>query len=225
MLSLALTFLSRLVAQLGFVNGPLIGGAFTTCSTWRWCEFVVPKLRFPWLISCLGFYVNLPIGGVVASLLLFKRIPEQISKNTFLEVLWTLSLARDLDIIGFIFFISASIQLLLGLEYGGNQYSWNSATVLGLLCGAIATFVVFGAWEYHMGQDAMLPGSLIKRRVIWSSSLMFAMLFGLTVPMLFYMPIYFQLIRGKSALDSGVAMLPTVLGQLVAAVISGVMSK
>ncbi len=97
--------------------------------------------------------------------------------------------------------------------------------MLGLLCGAIATFVVFGAWEHHMGQDAMLPGSLIKIRVIWSSSLMFAMLFGLTVPMLFYTPIYFRSIRGKSALDSGVAMLPTVLGQPVAAVISGVMSK
>ena len=223
--SLGLTSLSLLVAQLGFVSGPLIGGAFTTYSTWRWCKFVLPNLLFPWLISCPGFYINLPIGGVVAALLLFTRIPEQMPKKPFLEVLRTLSLVRDFDIIGFIFFISASIQLLLGLEYGGNQYSWNSATVIGLLCGAIATFVVFGVWEHHMGQDAMLPGSLIKRRVIWSSSMMFAMLFGLTVPMLFYTPLYFQSIRGKSALNSGVAMLPTVVGQLFAAVISGVMSK
>lgn len=176
-------------------------------------------------MSCPGFYVNLPIGGVVTVLLLFTRMPEQMPKKPFLEVLPTLSLMRDFDIIGFFFFVGASIQLLLGLEYGGNQYPWRSGTVIGLLCGAVATFVVFGAWEHHMGQDAMLPGSLVKRRIVWFSSMMFSMIFGITVPLLFYVPIYFQAIRNKSPLTSGVDMLPTVSGQLVMAVISGVLSK
>lgn len=146
-------------------------------------------------------------------------------KKPFREVLPTLSLTRDFDIVGFIFFVGASLQLLLGLEYGGNQYAWNSPTVIGLLCGGITTFAVFALWENHMGKDAMFPGYLAKQRVVWSSSMMFAMIFGITVPLLYYNPLYFQAVRGKSALVSGVDLLPTIIGQLVMAVLSGIMSE
>ncbi|KAH8657905.1 major facilitator superfamily domain-containing protein [Xylariales sp. PMI_506] len=197
----------RSVSQLGIVGGPLLGGVFTTTTTWRWC-----------------FYINLPIGGLVAILLLFSPIPEQQPKGRTREVWRTLSLVHDLDLVGFVLFAAATIQLLLALEYGSNSaYAWGSATVVGLICGAAATFGALLVWERHMGKQAMMPGHIIGQRVIWCSYLMGAMIYGVTMTSSYYLPVYFQAVRGKSALVSGVDLLPNILCQMVMAVMSGIL--
>ncbi|RAL02600.1 MDR family MFS transporter [Aspergillus ibericus CBS 121593] len=195
------------VGQLGLVGGPLVGGAFTTYSTWRWC-----------------FYMNLPIGGVVAALLLFTHMPDQKPKPPVRHVLQSL-LLKNFDLLGFIIFAPASIMLLLALQYGGNGYAWNSAIVIGLFCGSAATFVVFALWERHMGAEAMIPGHLVRDRIVLSSSLLAMSIFGFTMTLSYYLPIYFQAVRGKSALVSGVDLLPNILCQLVMAVVSGVLTS
>ncbi|PWY80824.1 MFS general substrate transporter [Aspergillus sclerotioniger CBS 115572] len=195
------------VGQLGLVGGPLVGGALTTYSTWRWC-----------------FYMNLPIGAVVAALLLFTRIPDQKPKPPVRHVLQSLFL-RKFDLLGFVLFAPASIMLLLALQYGGNSYAWDSATVIGLFCGSVATFLVFAVWERHMGSEAMIPGHLVRDRIVLSSSLLAMSIFGFTMTLSYYLPIYFQAARGKSALTSGVDLLPNILCQLVMAVVSGVLTS
>ena len=74
-------------------------------------------------------------------------MPRQMSKPKALSVVRTLP--TKLDLIGFAIFAPAAIQLLLAVEYGGDQFAWNSSTVIGLFCGAGATFIVFLAWDYH----------------------------------------------------------------------------
>jgi hypothetical protein len=85
----------------------------------------------------------LPIGGVVAIMLFLTRIPDtdKTRELTIMQTIWA-----KLDLIGFVLFAPATIQLLLALDYGGNTYPWNSATVIGLFCGAGGTFVVFVIW-------------------------------------------------------------------------------
>ncbi|KAJ5709837.1 hypothetical protein N7493_009429 [Penicillium malachiteum] len=195
------------VGQLGLVGGPLVGGAFTTYSTWRWC-----------------FYMNLPIGALVGALLLFTRIPDQKPKQPAREILRS-DFLKKFDLIGFVLFAPASIMLILALQYGGNSYSWDSATVIGLLCGSIVTFVVFALWERHMGIEAMIPGHLVCDKIVFSSSLLSMMVFGFTMTLSYYLPIYFQSIRSTSALISGVNLLPNILCQLVMAVASGVLTS
>ena len=76
----------------------------------------------------------------MALLLLSIEIPDQVSKvkGDVIETIF-----HKLDLIGFVLFAPAGIELLLAIEYGANQYSWSDVRVIGLFCGAGATFIVF----------------------------------------------------------------------------------
>ncbi|PYI15891.1 MFS general substrate transporter [Aspergillus japonicus CBS 114.51] len=192
------------IAQMGLVIGPLLGGALTEYSTWRWC-----------------FYINLPIGGVVAALIAFIDIPEQLHKPAALTV--ARSIHRQLDLVGFILFAPAAIQLLLALQYGGNEYPWSSPTIIGLFCGAGCTFIVFLIWEYFKGADAMIPFTILSNRVVYCSCLNFGFLMSLIICKDYYVPIYFQAVKGASPLFSGLFRLPTMVPQLLAALFVGML--
>ncbi|KAJ5798038.1 Major facilitator superfamily domain general substrate transporter [Penicillium pulvis] len=192
------------IGQLGQALGPLIGGAFTEKVTWRWC-----------------FYINLPVGGVVLALLATLDIPDRIAKPDFRTLLRTI--ITTLDILGFLIFAPAAIMFFLALQYGGNQYAWNSATVIGLLVGAGFTFLVFLGWEYYRGDNAMIPLSMLRKRIIWSSCLTMFFITGVLTCGAYYLPIYFQAVQGASPIMSGVYYLPNILLQITMAMLSGVM--
>ncbi|KAK0716265.1 major facilitator superfamily-domain-containing protein [Lasiosphaeris hirsuta] len=192
------------ISQLGIVSGPLMGGAITQYSTWRWC-----------------FYINLPAAAVVAALLVMIDIPERPPAVQH-SVLRTLLSKMDLS--GFALFAPAAIMLLLGLEYGGRSHPWNSATVIGLLVGSVATFVVFFFWEGRQGDEAMFPLGMIKRREVWTSLVTTMLIMGAVVLVnAFYLPIYFQSVKGVSPFTSGVYVLPNILSSLIFSVVSGLL--
>jgi MFS family permease len=213
--------ITGLVSQLGLVIGPLVGGALTQYTTWRWCKsqslppFLIPSHHHA------GFYINLPIGAVVAAMLVFLRIPDQVPKPPPLSVIPTLP--SKLDLIGFALFAPAAIQLLLALQYGGNQYAWNSSQIIGLFCGAGATFLLFLAWDYYKGDGAMIPFSMARKRTVWASCLVYGFMIAQVFCGSYYLPIYFQGVKGVTPTLSGVYLLPTLLSQLFSAISSGML--
>ena len=204
--------------------GPLVGGALTQYTTWRWCKLHRFATIFCFnLNSISGFYINLPCGGLVAAMLAFVHVPDQISKPNPMSVIRKIH--TKLDLIGFVLFAPAAIQFLLALQYGGTTLAWNSAQVIGLFCGAGVMFVVFPAWEYYKGDAAMIPFSMVRKRTIWASSLVFGFFMAQLFCASYYLPIYFQGVKGVSPTLSGVYLLPGILSQLFASITVGMLSK
>ncbi|KAI1099118.1 putative MFS multidrug transporter [Jackrogersella minutella] len=192
--------------QTGLIIGPVIGGLFTQYVTWRWC-----------------FYINLPLGGLSGLLLTSLYVPDQTAKpQVSLELL--AKVIPDLDLVGFALFSPAAIMFLLALQFGSADYGWSSSTVIGLFVGAGVAFPIFLYWEYREGDKAMIPLSMVRKRIVWLSSLQFAFLVTSVLVGAQYFPIYFQSVKGAGPTLSAVYMLPSILTSLVCIIISGALT-
>ncbi|KAH7410578.1 MFS multidrug transporter [Cadophora sp. MPI-SDFR-AT-0126] len=193
------------IGLLGTVVGPVMGGILTQYTTWRWC-----------------FYINLPMGAVVALCLLLIHIPDIRGERSTKPKHTFNSLFHDLDLTGFLIFAPTVVMFLLALQWGGVSYPWKSATVIGLFCGSAGLLVVFLAWESQKGEEAMIPLAMVRKRIVWSASLSTFFLYGSLLGQAYYLAIYFQAVRGLSPSLSGAYALPGILSQVVFAGVSGI---
>ena len=159
---------------------------------------------------------------MAAGLLALITVPESPNK-TLLNGSTLSTIYKRLDLTGFVLFAGSAAMLLLALEWGGTMFAWNSSRIVGLLCGGAATIIVFIFWERHVGDGAMIPLSMVRRRVVWSACLVTFFFFGTLILFTYYLPIYLQTVRGLSPLMSGVYVLPGIAGQMITATVSGIL--
>ncbi|KAJ6436940.1 hypothetical protein O9K51_10476 [Purpureocillium lavendulum] len=151
------------------------------------------------------------------------QVAAEMESNRCLAYVRTL--VPTFDFLGFVLFASASIMLLLALQFGSGDYGWKSSQVIGLFCGAGVTAAVFVYWERRMGDDAMIPLPMVRQKVVWSSELNFALLMLAVIVGSNFLPIYLQSVKGLSPTTSGVYMLASILPQIIFILAAGGLVK
>ncbi|KAJ6619077.1 MFS transporter [Mycena sp. CBHHK59/15] len=185
------------------VAGPLMGGVLTDKVTWRWC-----------------FYINLPIGAVTLLVMtFFFKMPKSAEHDAPIMAIKEQRI-NQFDPWGTLLFIPAIVCLLLALQWGGSKYEWKNGRIVALFLLFGILIICFLAVQSSV-KDATVPPRIFKTRSIWAGAFFSFCLGSSYFIIVFYLPIWFQAVRGVSAVKSGIDNLPMILSVVVSSLLAG----
>jgi EmrB/QacA subfamily drug resistance transporter len=179
------------VFALASVAGPLLGGFFVDNLSWRWV-----------------FYINLPIG-LVALVVTSWALDLPFTRHD-----------HRIDFLGAGLLAGSVTSLLLALVWGGETYPWGSATIVSLVAASALLGALFFVQE-RRAAEPVLPLRLFSNNIFSVGSLL-----GFVVGMamfggIVYLPLFLQVVVGVSATNSGLLLVPLMMGIIVMSVVSG----
>ena len=177
---------------LGGIMGPILGGLIVDQWSWRWI-----------------FLINLPVG-VIALLLAHRLLPEAQPQ-----------LGQRLDLRGLILLSPGIALVLYGVSEAAGAGGFRQSRTLALAAFGLALIAGFVWHASRKGKDALIDVSLFLRRgFATAAATNFALglaLFGALI----LLPLYYQLVRGTSPLETGLLLVPQGLGAALAIPIAG----
>src|SRR5699024_8253690 len=174
------------------VLGPVLGGFFTQHMDWRWC-----------------FWINVPIGIIAFLIALFAlRLPSHRSD-------------QKVDVLGIVFMVAATSQLILVTSWGVDAYGWHAPPIISLSIGTIVAAALFVFVESKVS-NPIIPVGLFKNPTFVLSTVI-GLLLGLGMfSAMAFLPTFMQMAAGTLVTGSGLLMLPMMAGVMLTSIVSGI---
>lgn len=180
---------------LSSIFGPLLGAYITDYINWRWV-----------------FYINLPLG-VLAFIFIAFFYKESIRHAK-----------QKIDWAGAVTLVGAVVCIMFALELGGHYYDWGSGVILSLFAGFAVLFAAF-LYVETKAEEPIISFEMFRQRLFAASSLIGLFTGATFIVATVYIPIYIQGVQGGSATNSGLLLLPMMLGTTVSAQLGGFLSS
>ncbi|MRN53277.1 MDR family MFS transporter [Paenibacillus monticola] len=179
------------VFGLSSIFGPLLGAYITDHIAWQWV-----------------FYINLPLGVVAFAMVVFFY-KESVEHSK-----------QPIDWLGAGSLLGAVISLMFALELGGKQYAWDSSMILGLFAAFVVLALLFLYVETKV-KEPIISFTLFKER-LYAFSILCALFSGAAfIAASVYIPIFIQGVLGGTATNSGLVLLPMMVGSVITASTGG----
>lgn len=174
------------------LSGPVLGGFFAQHLGWS-----------------MIFWINVPL--TLAALLMvsgpLRRLPRRERRHAF-------------DLAGAVLLVASTTTLLLALSWAGEAFGWASPQTAGMLAGSIGLFAAFG-WHLARTAEPLIPADVLFNKVVLFATMAATLSIGLFLGLAIYAPILFESVRGLTASQSGIAMLPLTVGTVGGALMAG----
>ena len=179
------------VFGLSSVLGPFLGG------------YIADTFGWPWI-----FFINVPLG-LVSLFICWRLLPPVRNPEG----------GKNIDYVGAALFGGAIAPILIGLT-NKQTLDWTDPWVGGAILIGLAVLAVFLFWETRAA-DPLIRLDLFRNRNVAVSVLAMSLAsFGFFGAIIF-LPQWFQIVRGMSATDSGINLLPLVFALIVGATLTG----
>ncbi|KAH8803640.1 putative efflux pump antibiotic resistance protein [Xylogone sp. PMI_703] len=196
-----------LVWGVGAILGPVIGGAFSQSSaTWRW-----------------AFYINLVVAAACAPIYIFYLPSIEPSGSARAGAKKTIT---SFDWMGWTLSTSALVSISLALTNGGNIWPWNDYRTLlvwaffGILIAA--TVIQQKIHGFTTAETRLFsPQRILQNRTLILLNIQTAVTIANIFVPLYFIPLYFQFVKGDSAIKAAVRLLPFILVFVTTTLLSG----
>ena len=195
------TAIKHVVYATGTTVGPLLGGVFAERG-WRWCFWInIPVC----VIAIFVLWWWLSVGGGV------KAKDVKLSEEL-----------RKVDCWGTSLLTSSVILLLVALSQGGASYPWSHVAILAPLIIGLGGLMVFPFYEGSKWcSHPIMPPSIFSNATSRVAFALTAIHGFVTYGVQFYLPPFFQAVKGSNPTTSGIEVLPTTLIIVVLAAVGG----
>ncbi|KAJ3415499.1 hypothetical protein HDV05_004701 [Chytridiales sp. JEL 0842] len=204
--------------SLGAILGPIVGGALTDKSSWRW-----------------AFYLNIPLCTMTILVVAFC-VPQPATRSSqtssLVETLPTTlpEKLKRLDILGALLLVSTVCLFLIPLQLGGSLWPWTSAQTISSFAASFILLVSLIYVEVFVAVDPIInyrffTSTPSNPRTRFDIPLLLSIAFmagSILISCISLIAFYFQLLFNDSATQTGINTLPFVLAIVVFTILSGV---